>query len=140
MASLTETGWLSLIYGVLSGSSSTSNGVSYYRQTALSSTALQIKSSSGNFIGYSAVNQNTVPVYVKFYDNAAPTVGTTIPVHVVMIPASNGTTPGARDGALVDMLHPRFFTNAIYVVATGALADTDTSTPSSAIYFEGTYL
>jgi hypothetical protein len=138
MAMNTVTGWLALIYNAILPSSP--SGLSRYRQTALSSTAQSIKASGGNLIGYSLVNVNTVPVYVKFYDAASVTVGTTTPVAVVMVPASNGTTPGARDGQVIDPIHPLSFTNAIQVACTGALADSDTSTPSTAIYLEATYL
>lgn len=49
-----------------------------------------VKASAGKVTGYAFTNNSASIRYVKFYDHASPTVGSTTPVARLMIPASSG--------------------------------------------------
>jgi hypothetical protein len=115
-------------------------GFGHYRNTALSSTDVAVKTSTANLFGFTITNVNTTPVYVKFYNGttATVTVGTTVPVAVVMVPAGDGTTPGSV------MLAPGsvswlFANTGLVVAAVTGIADNSTAAPSTAIYIEVQY-
>ncbi len=109
-----------------------------YRNTALSSTAQSIKNSAGSLMGWNAINPNTVPVYLKFYNNATPTVGTTTPLLTIMIPPGDGSTPGMflQEPSIVPL---EIFSTAISVACVTGLADSSTTAPSTAIHFSARY-
>ena len=118
----------------------TDPGFGQYRNTALSSTDVAIKTSTANLYGFTIINANTVPVYVKFYNAtvANVTVGTTTPLAVVEVPAGDGTTSGSV------VLSPgsisyRFFNTALTVAAVTGIADNSTTAPSTAVYIEALY-
>lgn len=109
-----------------------------FRNTALSSTPQQIKASSGSIYGWNIINSNTVPIYVKFFDSASPTVGTTAVARTVMIPASDGVTNGLYE--IETQLAPVVdFSTAISVACVTGLADNSTTAPSIAIHISVRY-
>lgn len=115
-------------------------GFGKYRNTALTSTDVQVKAGQSNLYGFTFVNVNTSPVYVKIYDGTAAsvTVGTTAPTAVVEVPAGDGTTPGTV------ILSPgsisfRFVNSGLTVAAVTGLADNSTAAPATPIYAEILY-
>lgn len=115
-------------------------GFAHFRNTALSSTDVAIKASSSSLFGFTIINVNTTPVYVKFYNGTTANVivGTTVPAAIVMVPAGNGTTPGCLILApgTVSWL---FSSMASSVAAVTGIADNSTAAPSTAIYMEAQY-
>lgn len=111
------------------------NAGSLFRSTAQGATKAQIKSKAGTVYGYNFVNANTYPVYVKLYDNpsASVTVGTTVPVRTIVIPASGFMMQEQLGVALTA------FTNGITIAVTKNLADTDTTVLDTAILAEVFY-
>lgn len=115
-------------------------GFGQYRNTALSSTDVAIKGSACNLYGFTLINVNVVPVYVKFYNGTAAsvTVGTTVPVAIIEVPAGDGTTPGCVVLAPGSVSY-RFVSTGLVVAAVTGLADNSTAAPSTAIYAEALY-
>lgn len=115
-------------------------GFAKYRNTALTSTDVQVKAGQSNLFGFTFVNVNTSPVYVKVYDGLAAnvTVGSTAPVAVIEVPAGDGTTSG------VVILAPgtvsyRFVNSGLTIAAVTGLADNSSAAPATAIYAELLY-
>lgn len=105
-----------------------------YRNTALSSTDVQVQVSNASGIavrGFNFINPNSTDVYVKFYDALAAnvTVGTTTPILTLMVP-SNGSIFEAYDQNKTIA----FFSTALTVACVTGLADNDTTAPSTAIH------
>lgn len=107
------------------------SGFAYYRNEALSNTKLAVKVGAGNLFSVNLINVNATPVYVKFYDAliASVTVGTTIPILTLAIPAGDGTTPGIVVGELV-----KYFATGLVIAAVTELADSGTTAPATAIH------
>lgn len=99
-----------------------------YRKTDLGITDQAVKSEAGRLLGWNIINPNDEPVYLKFYDAAVGdvTVGTTVPVLTLQIPA-NGSI--YQEPNCVQQI----FSTAIVIAATKLLADTDTTAPDTAI-------
>lgn len=132
---------MSVLLPTVASAQQVSPGYAWFRNTALSSTAVAIKTSSSNLYGYTLVNPNTVAVYVKFYNAtvAGTTVGTTAPQAIIMVPPGDGTNPG------VVYLSPdisssfQFFQVAATVACVTGRADNSTAAPSTGIYIEVLY-
>jgi hypothetical protein len=109
-----------------------------YRNTALTSTPQTIKSGAGSLMGFNVINVNTTVVYVKFYNATSPIVGTTTPSLTIMIPPSDGVTPGMfyQEPSLIPL---EVFSTAISVAVVTGLADSSTTAPSAAIHFSARY-
>jgi hypothetical protein len=107
---------------------------SHLRTTALSSTAVAIKAAAGNLYGLNVINPNTVPVYLKLYNIAqgSVVVGTSTVLDTIMIPAGDGTTPGAVI-LTPDESSLYFFSTAISVAAVTGIADSSTAAPTTAL-------
>lgn len=58
--------------------------------SAASTNLTTVKGSAGKVTGWAFMNNSASIRYVKFYDHASPTVGTTTPVFRLMIPGSSG--------------------------------------------------
>lgn len=107
----------------------------HYRNTAVTSTAVQIAAADANgytLTGYNMINSaNTTDVYVKFYDALAAnvTVGTTTPVMTRMIPAGGAIIEEANSKSEIYT-----FTTGITIAVVTGLADSSTTAPSSAIH------
>lgn len=128
-------------FGLTAQAQQVDPGYARFRNTALTSTAVAIKTSASNLYGYTLLNVNTSPVYVKLYNAtvAGTTVGTTVPLAVIMVPAGNGTTPGAVYLAPDSISSAQFFSTALTVAAVTGIADNSTSAPSTAVYMEALY-
>lgn len=119
----------------------TDPGYSWFRRPSnLDETKREIKSSAGNIYSYTFVNPNTVPVYAKFYDALVGdvTVGTTVPVKTVAIPASDGVSPGIVSFDVNGQALKAFATGIVIAVVTG-LADNSTGALTSDIHAEVAY-
>ena len=71
-------------------------------------------------VGVTLSNLHTSLNYVKFYNKAAPTLGTDTPVLVLAVALSNGTTPTKRTVIFRDGTK-RLFQEAMSVIATVTL-------------------
>lgn len=79
------------------------------------------------FTGYSVGNINAAPVYLKIYDKAtAPTVGTDVPVLVVLIP---GNVAGS--GANVTLPKGIYLVNGLGMGLVAGLTDSSTTATSA---------
>lgn len=68
-------------------------GASLFNDTANGSTAVVIKSSSGVIYELELDNTaNAAATYTRLYNSTGPTVGTTVPDWIVMVPASTKIT------------------------------------------------
>jgi len=104
-----------------------------YRNTALSSTPQAISSSSCMVFSWTLFNLNDSTVYLKFYNEASPTVGTDTPLAVLPIPPGDGTNPGIY----IDDNNGSFRAfNALAIAAVTGLSDNDATTPTTPIYAE----
>ena len=67
-------------------------GLSVYREPALSNTAKAAKTTEGKVYSMHVENSNATKSYVHFYDVAAGsvTVGTTVPMRTMFVPATGG--------------------------------------------------
>ena len=106
-------------------SNTITNGLGQYRYFTPASTAVQtIKSSAGKVHRINCVNGSASARYLKLYNNAAPTVGTTTPFKTFLIPASSQIDINAD-------MYGLYFSTAITCSITGALIDTDTTAPAA---------
>lgn len=104
-------------------------GANTYRDTAATSTAVNISAKKSEVRGFNCINGNDEAVYLKLYDAAAPTVGTTVPAHTFYIPV------GAAF-ALSDVATPFRFSTALSFAVTKLIADSDTTAPDGTVYLE----
>lgn len=104
-----------------------------YRDLALTNTVVGVYGSMCELTGWNIINNNSSTVYVKFFEGTSGTItlGTTVPVKVLQIPANttiylehNKTRP------------QYYFKTAPSIVCVTGLADTNTTAPSTAIYTE----
>jgi hypothetical protein len=108
-----------------------------FRNTALLTTPAVVSSIGCRLSSFTLINANTVPVYVKFYNAAAPTVGTTTPLAVIPIPAGDGVNPGIHIVPVNGFI--RDFNTALAIAPVTGLADNSTAAPSTGIYCELIY-
>jgi hypothetical protein len=109
---------------------SISGGLSTNWQAALSSSPATVKAAPGQFYGYSIFNPNATTVYVLWYNNASPTVGTTTPVFGIGIPAGAAANFSIPQGVPCSV--------GIYVLATTSLASA--TAPSTGMVVTTLYL
>lgn len=114
------------------------SGFLTYRNTALSNTAVTVKGSAGSVMGWNVLNINTTAVYIKFYNSASPTVGTTTPLLTIGVPPGDGTTPGMvfLEPSLIPV---EVFSTAISVACVTGMADNSTTAPATVIHFSARY-
>lgn len=93
--------------------------------TGLLNVAQVIEVDPHKIVGFTVSNLHTAINYVKFYNNAAPTLGTDVPALVIPIALSNGTTPVVR-AVLFRNGTKRLFQTAMSVIATVTLDSEDT--------------
>ena len=114
-ASVTVTGTVTANEGIATNPT-TSN-----LNSAATTNATAVKTSSGNLYAISISNAAASPRFVKLYNkNAAPTVGTDVPVLVIPVAASASVV--YEFGRLGQR-----FAAGIGLAITGAMADTDTT-------------
>lgn len=111
------------------------NQPSVYRQPAQGAAKAQIKGSAGALQGYNFINPNTYPVYAKLYNAlaASVTVGTTVPVRTIAIPAGGFVTQENAGVSLTD------FSTGITIAVTKLIADNDATALDTAILAEVVY-
>ena len=106
----------------------------YVVTTAASTNAALIKSSSGTLFALTVSNPTGTAVYVKLYNkNAAPTVGTDVPVMTIPVPAN------ARVVEALGTLGVRFSTG-IGIAVTAAMPATDTAAAVAGVQIMAAYL
>ena len=111
-------------------------GFAIYRNTGQYNAPVTLSSGAKAVYGYTFINVNTTPVYLKFYNSGTSTVvGTTQPQATIMIPAGDGTTPGAVYCA-PGSVSWQYFQNALTVAAVTGIADSNNTSPATAIYVE----
>jgi hypothetical protein len=94
--------------------------VSYHAISAASTNATSSRAAGCILYGYAISNNNAAVRFIKFYDKgSAPTVGTDVPVHVIMVPA-NSIVIRAMPGNGMS-----FYKGCAWATTTG-LADNDT--------------
>ena len=101
-----------------------------YRNQAVSSAPVLIKSTAGNVLGWNVINPNSTPVYVKLYDSAAPVVGTTVPALVYAVPANGGfviTRNGFPHGVCA---------TAVSVACVTGYLDNSTTAPTTGVFVQ----
>lgn len=88
--------------------------------SAASTNATSVKATAGRIVGYSLTNTTAAFKYFRLYNLAvAPTVGTSVPVLVIGLPATS-TTRGELEGGIG-------FSVGIAYAITGSVADLDTT-------------
>lgn len=114
----------------------TSGGASYSNAIAPATPAITtVKSSAGNIYGIVAFNLLTTPVYLKIFDAASPTLGSTASSFQYMIPGNAG---GA--GFSIQIAGQRSCANAIKYAVTGGIATTDnTSITANSVLIDIAY-
>lgn len=111
-------------------------GLANYRNTGQTNAPVTIKASQGGVYGFTFINPNTSPVYVKFFNKGTTTVvGTDAPFAVIAVPPGNGTSPGMVYLAAGNVPW-EYFLNAITVAATTGLADSSNTSPAVGLYTE----
>lgn len=102
----------------------TSGGCSIFRSIDLDESSESVKAGAGQVYAITLSNLHASDKrYVKLYDNASPTVGTTAPV--LTIPIAAGAT------VHLEWEHGLAFATAIHAAATTAVADDDTGAPGA---------
>lgn len=110
----------------------------YFRNTAVDITEVGIltgldPSAKATIRGYNIINLNTYPVYIKFYNDTTSnvTVGTTVPLGTLVIPA---------DATIVKIAHEDSFylefDEAVTIAVTKFIANTDTTNITTRIHVE----
>jgi hypothetical protein len=130
--------FLTLLFAACSAiaSAQVNPGFAVYRNTGQYNAPVTISAAAKGVFGFTFINVNTVPVYMKFYNQGTSTVvGTTGPQATIMIPAGNGTTPGAVYCA-PGSVSWQYFQNALTVAAVTGIADSSNASPATAIYVE----
>lgn len=106
----------------------TSGGTTPFRSIDVDESSDQIKSSGGQLYWIHAINLASSVRYLKVYNHASPTVGTTTPVLTFPVP-TQGDTNGA--GFVFSVPNGVAFDTGISIAATTALADADTGAPGA---------
>lgn len=108
-------------------STSANQACSIYRNTALKNTAQSVKGSVGNLFGMTIQNLDASINYIKFYNSASPTVGSTTPVLTLAIAASSSLTIAPTAIAMAN------FATAISVAVTTGVGDADNTAPTNGV-------
>ena len=122
----------STIGSVIKVPSATSTALTLNRQTALSNTAVAIKTSSGRLHGIHFYNSGTSDAFVQFYDVAqgSVTVGTTTPNWTWAVPA----------GGVIDSAFPDPFPAATAITMAATSTVTGGSAPGTALLAQFAYI
>jgi len=102
-----------------------------YRDTAVTNTAAAVTNRETELMGWNIINPNSTDVYVKFVDASSGTitVGTTAVVRTLLVPANTTIYQNSVTGS------PQlYFTTGMSVYAVTALADSNTTAPSTAVH------
>lgn len=106
---------------------STSGGVSSYLYDGLSTTVQTVKSSAGMVYGWLIYNPNTSVAYVQVFNTTSVTLGTTVPLYSIPVPASQA----------VQVFNPVGITHgtAITIAATTTMKGSTAPTTGLAVNF-----
>ena len=99
-------------------------GTSTYKNLSVLNVDNSIKASAGNVYSLTAYNAAASIRYLKFYNAATVTVGTTVPVSTIPLPP--GLTTAFNAGAV-----GMYFNTQVHCAATTGFADTDTGAPTA---------
>lgn len=110
-----------------------------YRNTALSNTDVDVAVAgvSGLYVrGFNIINPNSSDVYIKFYNStaASTTVGTTVPVLSLMVPANGSIFEPFENNKIIAL-----FTTALSIACVTGLADASTTAPTTPIHISLQY-
>ncbi len=110
------------------------NDFSTYRNATLSSTASVVQATTTRIYGISFLNSNSSQVFVKMYNTATPTVGTTTPVRTFSISqTSSFFLP-------VAFTPQHFFSTALSIACVAGIADNSNTAPTTPIIAEIAYV
>ena len=111
------------------------NDLQHFRSLAVSTTAVAIKATPGNILGFSIINIHSAVIFVKFYNKAAAGVNAAsdVPVFTVAIKA-NDSIFQAPIASL------RRFSTAISVRVTTVAANADATAAGALPLMEVSYL
>lgn len=114
-------------YGAVYGAVRTTGGATPYTLISAASTnATSVKASAGTVYGIQATNNTTTIAFLKLYNtNAAPTVGTTVAVKTILLPANSTTVVPIGPAGLA-------FGTGIALAITGAGTTADTTAVAAA--------
>lgn len=98
-----------------------------FRTLDLQNAAQQIKAAAGSIHGLWVTNKASSVRYIKLYDAAAATVGTTTPLITLGIPGNSSDNVAG----LFASEHGIGFATGICIAATTGLADTDVGAPGT---------
>ena len=102
-----------------------------YRNTALTNSAVQVASVPVILKGINVINPNmSAHAFLKFYNAASATVGTTAIVKTILCEQNAATFISAEEIGL------EYFDTAMCVAITGAVSDADTSAMATDPYCE----
>lgn len=104
-----------------------SGGCDVFRTTSLVATSQTVKGAAGTVYGLIFSNLATATRYIKFYNSASPTIGTTAPLLTLPVP---GNASDATSG-VISFPQGIAFSTAITVACTTGLADSDTTAPTA---------
>lgn len=104
-----------------------------FRQVAVVATAVLVITGNQALVGWNLINPITTSAYLKLYNAAAAidvTVGSTIPVMTLLIPASGTFWQSNEDQFQVA------FPLGIVIACTTGIADSDTASPGTGCYVQ----
>jgi hypothetical protein len=109
-------------------------GITAYRNTALSNTAQQIKSTSARLYGWNFINTAATSAYIKLFNVASATTGTSAVAKTILVPPTSSIFQSN------EIMIQHNFTTAMSIAATLNIADADNTAPASALYAEAFYI
>ncbi len=106
-----------------------------YIDAALTNVVVGAYASPADITGWNIINNDTAPVYIKFYDGSSGsiTLGTTLPVKVLQVPAQ---TTLYLEHVEHNKASQYYCATGISVASVAGLADSNTTAPGTATYIE----
>lgn len=90
--------------------------------TDLNTVGESVFTTAGQIYGWNISNTGNTYVYIKFFDNVAPVIGTTTPTLVISVPPGGNNSSFSYEGI--------YFANACYIFATTGPANNNLDDPS----------
>jgi hypothetical protein len=104
-------------------------GLSVFRSLDLDESSEQVKASAGKLWKLRIANRSTSVVYVKLFNHASPSVGSTTPIDTIVVPAA-----AASDACVITETFGGkglSFSTALSLACTTGLADSESTGPSA---------
>lgn len=103
-----------------------------FRNTAVSSTPIAVKTSSGRIYGLNIINLNATPIYLKIYNLlvGSTVVGTSTPAKIYMVNSNDKLFIASQLLAIANL------TTAITIAVVTGIADSSSTAPTTAIHVE----